>query len=104
MSLPVYIHHVTGRVFKMLALREQQMGGDDVYWDDYVDSLIVDLCGALGTFPVLAADDDYIVVTNIVHYVKSNVSSMSFKAFKREVFKALRLLNRIESRIGGDAS
>lgn len=100
MSLLTYIQHVTGRVFKILAIKERELCGQDAYLAEYVDSLAVDLFGALETFPALGADDDYIVVTNIVNYLRKNDAPL--KSVKREVFKALRLLNRIEARAGGD--
>lgn len=99
MSLYVYIHNVTGRVFKLLAIKERELCGQEAYFSDYIASLTVDMLGALETFPELGTDNDYIVVTNIVNYLKAN--SVSYKTLKREVFKALRLLNKIEARAGG---
>ena len=99
MSLSVYIHHVTGRVFKLLAIKERELCGQDAYFADYIDSLMVDMLGALETFPALGENNDYIVVTNIINYLKTN--DVPYKALKREVFKSLRLLNRIEAQAGG---
>lgn len=99
MSLVVYIHNVTGRVFKLLTMREQEERGEQTFFADYLDSLSVDMLGAVETFPALGDDDDYIVVTNIINFLKHHDTSL--KATKREVFKALRLLNRIEERAGG---
>lgn len=102
MSPVVYIHNVTGRVFKLLTMKEQEARGEQTFFADYLDSLSVDMLGAAETFPALGTDDDYIVVTNIINFLKHHDASL--KATKREVFKALRLLNRIEERVGGVVS
>lgn len=99
MSLSVYIHNLTGRVFKLLAIRERELCGQEAYFADYIDSLAVDMLGALNTFETLGDDNDYIVVTNIINFLKAN--EVPYKTLKREVFKSLRLLNKIEARYGG---
>lgn len=99
MSVSVYIHNVTNRVFKLLALREKELCGIDAYFADYIESLSIDLVGALETFPDLRTDNNYIIVTNIINFLKGN--EVSYKTLKREVFKALRLLNAIEAKYGG---
>lgn len=99
MSLQVYIHHVTNRVFKILTIKERELCGQESFSVDYIDSLVVDMLGALDTFPQLGDDDDYIVVTNIINYIQHN--DVPYKVLKREVFKALRLLNKIEAKAGG---
>lgn len=96
-----YIHKVTNRVFKILAIREKELCGVNAYFDDYIDSLRIDITGALVTFPELKACDEFIVVFNIINYLHDN--DVSYKVLRREVFKALHLLNQIEARCGGDA-
>lgn len=50
------------------------------------------------TFEELANNMDFITVVNIINYLNNN--EVSEEVCKREVFKALRLLNRI----GGEAN
>lgn len=100
MSLQVYIHCVTNRVFKILTIKERELCGQESFLQDYLKSLVIDLYGALQTFPNLGLNDNYIVVTNIVNYLSTH--DVEYKALKREVFKALRLLNKIESKVGGE--
>lgn len=98
MSLKNYIHALTGRVFKLLTIKEKETCGVVAYLSDYIDSLIIDMTGALSTFPALGDDVNYITVVNIVNYLKDN--DIQYKQYKREVFKALKLLNGIEDSVG----
>lgn len=100
MMLYVFIHGLTGRVFKALPLREAYEAGEEVFWKDYFHSLAIDAKGAFETFPDLQAMPGYITVVNTLQYLNTEPSSM--KQFRKEIFGILSILNGIERQLGGD--
>lgn len=100
MMLYIFIHGLTGRVFKILPLMEEAFEGEDVHLDEYLDSCALDMLGATETFPELKSFEEYISAVNVVQYLAHN--DVSLEICKREVFKALKLLNTIERKLGGD--
>lgn len=99
MMLYVFIHGLTGRIFKALPLREAHEAGKDVAWEVYFHSLSIDAKGALETFPELQQMSDYITVVNTLQYL--NTESFEMAEFRREIFGMLSLLNRIEQKLAG---
>jgi len=100
-SILLFIQSLTGKVYKILLLKESEIDGCKVYLSDYLDSLLVDMMGAPDNFVSLKENIEYITVLNIVNYMSSHPEITTYKC-KREVFKALRLLNKIEVDVGGD--
>ena len=100
MSIVSYLDAITGRVFKILPMKEQELRGFDVYLRDYLSSLAIEMVGASTTFACLGLDSDYIAVVNTVNGLASADNDVI--QIKREVFKALNLLNKIAERFGGE--
>lgn len=100
--LYVFIHGLTGRVFKMLPLKEAEDKGEEVYLDVYIESLARDMYGATETFPELKTMPGYVSALNIIEFLLHN--SFTKSTCKREVFKILGILNNIEKQIGGVAN
>lgn len=99
MMLYVFIHGLTGRVFKILPLKEEELAGGETYLESYLESLLRDMIGATDTFPELAEMPEFVTTLNIVQFLKHN--DITQEICKQEVFKALRLLNSIERKLGG---
>lgn len=100
--LYVFIRGLTGRIFKMLPLREEADTGEQVYLTEYVDSLARDVIGAMTTFPELAEFPEYITVVNTIQYL--NTVESDFSVFRKEVFHMLAVLNGIDKKLrAGDA-
>nr|DAG45227.1 MAG TPA: hypothetical protein [Caudoviricetes sp.] len=99
MMLYVFIHGLTGRIFKILPLKEAELAGEESYLASYMDSLVRDMLGATDTFPELCSMQEFVTTLNIVQFLKHN--DITQEICKQEVFKALRLLNSIEKKLGG---
>ena len=99
MMLYVFIRGLTGRVFKVLPLREAELAGEAAHVDMYLESLVRDMLGATDTFPELCEMPEYITTLNIMQFMEHN--DVTQEVCKQEVFKALRLLNTIERKLGG---
>ena len=101
MSLALFIESLTGKIFKILPLSEEESNGAQNHVYEYLDSLKIEMFGAIVTFPALFKNVEYTSVLNIVQYL--SVNEVSIKRCKREVFKALRLLNKISKELGGES-
>lgn len=75
-------------------MKESEERGAQVYLSEYVNSIIIEMIGACDTFQSLKCNSDYISVINTTQYLSKHI--VSLKDCKREVFKMLKLLNRIE--------
>ena len=100
MLLYIYIHALTGRVFKILPLKEREDRGEEVFLSDYIEGLWNDMRGAFGTFPELETIPEYVAVCNKVSFL--NVEEFNLRVCRREVFSALKLLNKLEADLGGE--
>ena len=97
--LKAYLQSLTGRIFKILPMREQQEQGDNLYLDLYLESLSLEMHGACETFPCLRACPDYIMLLNTVNGLCAD-TPLPF--LKREVFKMLSAIGEIRDKYGGD--
>ena len=97
--LKAYLQSLTGRIFKILPMREQQEQGDNLYLDLYLESLSLEMHGACETFPCLRACPDYIMLLNTVNGLYAD-TPLPF--LKREVFKMLSAIDEIRDEYGGD--
>lgn len=98
--LYVYIHSLTGQIFKILPLREKTEAGEKVYLQEYLDSLWNDMRGAFGVFPELEQIPEYMTVCSKISFLHDN--EFDVRTCRKEVFGALKLLNRLEEELGGE--
>ena len=91
-----FIQFLTGRVFKLLPMKEADIIGRTDATAEYIGGLIVDIDGAKETFPELYDIHEYVSVSNIVKYLAIN--DVEYEIFRREVLRALRLLNSVTER------
>lgn len=99
MTLETYIRSLTGHVFKILPLKEAVDRGEPVQVAEYIQSLVCDAAGAMRIFPELNDSVEYGAVLNVLSFLSTE--PFDHKTCKREVFKMLRVLNRI-AKDGGD--
>lgn len=94
-KLKTFINRFTGHVYKIIPLKEYETidAEEGIHLSEYIDSVAIEAKGALTTFDKLADNMDFVTVVNILNYLNEN--EVSEEVCKREVFKALNLLNRI---------
>lgn len=97
MSSIYFIKSLTGKIYKILPMKEDELQGKIVHLKDYINSLSIEVIGAIKTFPELSNEDNYISVVNIINFMNDN--EFDYKICKREVFKMLNFLNLIEDRL-----
>lgn len=101
MMLYVYIRSLTGQIFKILPLKEKAEEGEEVYLQEYIDVLWNDMKGAFGVFPELEQIPEYMNVCSKISFLHDN--EFDVRTCKKEVFGALKLLNRLEAELGGES-
>lgn len=102
LSCTLFIRSLTNKIYKMLPLRESEISRDRTFLTDYINSIFIEATGAMIIFEGLKLNEDYITVVSILGYI--NKFELPLKSYKREVFKMLNLLNKIENRLSGDIS
>lgn len=85
----LFLNNMVGKIFKILPLKEENNLG----FNDYVDSILVQLVGATKTFEELENNQDFLTVINIIQYINNN--KCSNKQCKREVFKCLDIIQKM---------
>ena len=98
MSLTLFLNSLTGKIFKILPLKEKYNDGYAVHLEDYLDSLLIEILGACDTFLELSKSPDYLTIINTMQYISQN--DVSVRVCKREVFKMIELVNKINKKGG----
>ncbi len=93
-----FIKYITNEIYKMLVLKEREDCGENVYLEDYISNLFVEINGACVWSEWLRCHKDYVVVTSIMAYLSTN--ALEYKQYRREIFKMLNLLNKMEKETG----
>jgi len=98
MSLTLFLNSLTGKIFKILPLKEKSDDGIAVHFEEYVESLLIEIIGACETFQVLNNSPDFLTIINTVQYFSQN--EISGLVCKREVFKMIGLIEKIKKQEG----
>ena len=94
-----YLNCITGDVFKLLPMKEAEMKGQDNHLGEYLETLIVNLKGAVGTYPELANEKQFLYIINSLQFLADN--TIEFKQWRRIVLSSTRYINNIIVTIGG---
>lgn len=94
-----YLNCLTGDIFKLLPMKEAEMKGQDNHLHDYMETLIVNLKGAVDTYPELANEKQFLYIINSLQYLVNNTTE--FKQWRRIVLTSTRYINNIIVTLGG---
>lgn len=94
-----FLASLTGKIYKLIPMREDKELGVEVFLDKYIDSLLIELMGAMDTFPDLSNDEQYISIVNTAQYMAHH--EVDSASWRRESFKMLNMLDRIRVRFEG---
>ena len=93
-----YFHNLVNQFFKILPMREEEEGS--LY--AYMNSLQAELMGCAAFVRVVGTDPMFLSLLSILQYLIDN-NPCEVCITKREVFKAISLCNKLQSRYGGGA-
>ena len=68
MTLTTFISSLSKKIYKVLPLFEDARCGQQVHLNEYIDSLLIELRGALDTFPEINESEMYISIINTMYY------------------------------------
>lgn len=95
-----YLSSIRGAIFKLLPMKEDTMNGIENHLDDYIDSLIVNLIGAMQTFPNLRVEKQYLYVINNIQYIKH--FPVEFKSWRKIILDSTQSIDNLYSLCGGE--
>lgn len=98
-SPETYLDSLTGKIYKLIPMRDDKESGVEVFLEKYLDSLIIELMGAMDTYPDLGCNEQYISIVNTVQYMAHH--NIDRAVWRREAFKMLNTLSRVRSKFGG---
>ena len=88
-----YLTNLVNLIYKILPLRES--GEDSLV--PYMESLEIEMLGCSELIEAIHQDRAYLTIISIVEYLSTH-SDFPVKVFKREVFKAINLCNKLKER------
>mgnify|MGYP003456277449 FL=1 len=97
MNILCFLDTLTNKTIKILPLKEQ----NNYFLFSYLNSLQIELIGALITFPKLKNSSNYLSIINTVNFLDDN--TFSNQQCKREVFKIINeTLPKVKKEVGDD--
>ena len=88
-----YLRNLVNRFFKILPMRESK----ETSLVEYMKSLQLELIGCSELVIVIHWDPDYVTLLSILQYLINNPEA-PVHVFKREVFKAITICNKLKAR------
>lgn len=101
-QLKKYLSSLRGDVFKLLPMKESEMNGLDNHINEYIESLIINLTGAIRTYPILATQKQYLYLVNNLQYICSH--SVDFKQWRKIVLNLTRSIDDLYVLYGGETN
>lgn len=85
-----YLEHLTGKVFKILPLKEENCST----LKDYLDGLVVEMSGVYSVCDNLVNNPKFLGAIGSIAYLRDNEFDKTL--CKREVFKVLSVIGKIK--------
>ena len=80
-------------------MKEDELAGADNHLDEYLDSLITSMSGAMLTYPALAEEKLYIYALNNMNFIHSN--SVEFPKWRKIILGSTRFIDDLYGHFGG---
>lgn len=94
-----YLLSLRGDVFKLLPMKESEMNGIDNHINEYIDAMIINLSGAIETYPVLSSQKQYLYVLNNMQYIRQH--QVDFKQWRKIILNSTRSIDNLFVFYGG---
>lgn len=99
-QLKNYLIGLRGDIFKLLPMKELEIEGIENHTKDYLETLIINITGALETFPDLAKQKQYLYVLNNIQYIYHH--NVEFKKWRKIVLNSTRNVDNLYVLFGGE--
>lgn len=98
--LLTFLSSLRGDVFKLLPMKESEIDGAENHINEYLDSLIINIRGALGAYPELEEEGKLIYVLNNLQYIRNN-GDVKFKQWRKIILDATKDIDNLCICYGG---
>ena len=95
-----YLLSLRGAVFKLLPMKEEELAGGDNHINEYLESLIINLTGAMTTYPILGSQRQYLYVINNMQYIHRH--SVEFHKWRKIILNSTRYIDNLSVQYGGE--
>lgn len=93
-QLAHYLNRMTGDIFKLLPMKEEELDGKDNHLREYLDSLIVNAEGAIETYPDLKYNKEYLYVLNNLNYIMAH--DIELVRWRTIILNSVKWMNTLE--------
>lgn len=98
--LVIFLENLRGDVFKLLPMKESELDGVNAHLNNYLDSLIINIKGAMDMYPQLSGEKPLVYILNNLQYMRNN--DLEFKQWRKIVLDATHDIDRIYVSYGGN--
>jgi hypothetical protein len=95
-----YLKEITGDVFKLLPMKEDELKGVNNHLKEYLESLTVNMNGALKTYSQLVNEKEYLYVINNLNYIYTN--EVDFAHWRTIILNSVRGLSNLHGSYSGE--
>ena len=95
-----YLKEITGDVFKLLPMKEDELKGVNNHLKEYLESLTVNMNGALKTYSQLVKEKEYLYVINNLNYIYTN--EVDFAHWRTIILNSVRGLSNLHGSYSGE--
>ena len=88
-----FLFGVRGDVFKLLPMKESAMDGEENHILEYIESLLINLKGAMSVYPVLNGQKQYLYVVNNLEFLSEHVDNIEFNLWRRIILNSTSNIN-----------
>ena len=98
-ELVKYLSSLRGDIFKLLPMKEDEQAGRDNHVSEYLDALLINMSGALVTYPMLGSQKQYLYVLNNLQYIHKN--NVSFDRWRKIILGSGKDIDNLYVYYGG---
>jgi len=96
----VFLSDFTGKVFKLLPMREEYDNNAENYLYDYLDGLISNLNGAFVCYPELSEERALVEVKNNLAYLSTEY--VPYKKWRSVIFHSTSLISHLRDKYSAE--
>ena len=93
-QLAIFLNRMTGDIFKLLPMREDEIKGIENHLNEYLDTLIVNAEGAVKTYPELMGSKEYLYVLNNLNYISTH--DVEYTKWRKIILNSAKWLYNLE--------
>lgn len=93
-----YLRSLRGDIFKLLPMKESEMSGMNNHMTEYLESLIINITGAMTTYPILVSEKQYLYVVNNIHYLRDQ--PIDFGQWRKIILNSTRNIDNLCAQYG----